>query len=53
MDGDYIKSENNYTSVEGIFICGTMKDGIDSLLNSGESGFKLGNQIFEYLKESY
>ena len=30
-----------------------MKDGIDSLLNSGESGFKLGNQIFEYLKESY
>ena len=53
MDGDYIKSENNHTSVEGIFICGTMKDGIDSLLNSGESGFKLGNQIFEYLKESY
>ena len=53
MDGDYIKSENNHTSVEGIFICGTMKYGIDSLLNSGESGFKLGNQIFEYLKESY
>lgn len=52
MDGDYIKSENNHTSVEGIFICGTMKNGIESLWDSGKNGFKVGKQIAEYLKEA-
>lgn len=51
MDGSYIKNKNNLTSVEGIFVCGTMEKGIDVLLNSGENGLKVGKQAAEYLEE--
>ena len=50
MDGDIVRSENNHTSVEGVFITGTMEGGIDLLFNSGENGFKVGKQVAEYLK---
>ena len=50
MDGDRIYSENNHTSVEGIFITGTMENGIKDLFKSGENGFKVGKQVAEYLK---
>lgn len=52
MDGDIIRNENNHTSVEGIFICGTMENGINSLFNSGENGYKVGKQVSEYLNKS-
>lgn len=51
MDGDRIYSENNKTSVEGIFITGTMEKGIKDLFKSGENGFKVGKQVSEYLKK--
>ncbi|WP_341478623.1 NAD(P)/FAD-dependent oxidoreductase [Clostridium saudiense] len=51
MDGSYIKNKNNLTSVEGIFVCGTMEKGIDVLSNSGENGLKVGKQAAEYLEE--
>ena len=51
MDGSYVKNKNNLTSVEGIFVCGTMEKGIDVLLNSGENGLKVGKQAAEYLEE--
>ena len=50
MDGDRIYSENNKTSVEGIFITGTMEKGITDLFKSGENGFKVGKQVAKYLK---
>lgn len=50
MDGDVVHNENNHTSVEGIFICGTMKNGIDSLFNSGENGFVVGQQVAQYME---
>lgn len=50
MDDNTIKNENNHTSVEGIFVCGTMESGVTSLLNSGENGYKVGKQVSEYLK---
>ena len=46
-----IYSENNHTSVEGIFITGTMEKGIKDLFKSGENGFKVGKQVSEYLKK--
>ena len=49
-DGDRVYSENNQTSVEGIFITGTMEKGIKDLFKSGENGFKVGKQVAEYLK---
>ena len=49
MDGDIIHSENNLTSVEGIFITGTMRTGIKELFNSGENGFNVAKQVSEYL----
>lgn len=57
-DNDFIRkmnitinnNENNHTSVEGIFVCGTMKNGINSLLNSGENGYEVGKQVSQYLK---
>lgn len=49
-DYNIIQNENNHTSVEGIFICGTMENGVTSLLNSGENGYKVGKQVSEYLK---
>ena len=55
-DNDFIRkmniiiNENNHTSVEGIFVCGTMKNGIESLLNSGENGYEVGKQVSKYLK---
>ena len=49
MDGEIIRSENNLTSVEGIFITGTMRTGVKELLNSGSNGFKVGKQVSEYL----
>lgn len=51
MDGNYIKNKDNHTSVEGIFISGTMEKGIDALLNSGENGIKVGKQAAKYLEE--
>lgn len=50
MDGDRIYSENNKTSVKGIFITGTMEKGITDLFKSGENGFKVGKQVAKYLK---
>ncbi len=50
MDGDIIHSENNVTSMEGVFITGTMGTGVKQLFNSGENGFKVGKQVAEYLK---
>ena len=49
MDGDMIHSENNITSVEGVFITGTMRTGVKELFNSGSNGFKVGKQVSEYL----
>ena len=49
-DGDRVYSENNQTSVEGIFLTGTMEKGIKDLFKSGEHGFKVGKQVAEYLK---
>lgn len=52
MDGDYINNKNNHTSVEGIFVCGTMEKGVNALLNSGENGLKVGRQAAQYLNQS-
>ncbi|MDO5780610.1 MAG: NAD(P)/FAD-dependent oxidoreductase, partial [Clostridium sp.] len=49
MDGEIIRSENNLTSVEGIFITGTMRTGAKELFNSGENGFNVGKQVSKYL----
>lgn len=51
-DDNLIINKNNHTSVEGIFVCGTMESGVNSLLNSGENGYKVGKQASEYLKLS-
>lgn len=51
MNDDMVHNENNHTSVEGIFVCGTMENGIESLFNSGENGFKVGQQVAEYLNK--
>lgn len=48
-DDNLIINKNNHTSVEGIFVCGTMESGVNSLLNSGENGYKVGKQVSEYL----
>lgn len=49
VDGDKIYSEDNRTSVEGVFITGTMEKGIKEIFKSGENGFKVGKQVAEYL----
>lgn len=49
MNGDVIDTNNNETSIQGVFVCGTMADGINSLFNSGESGLKLGIQVAKLL----
>ena len=44
---------NNYeTSIKGIFCCGTLIDGMKSLLTSEASGHKVGKIVSEALKES-
>ena len=48
VDGDKIYSEDNRTSVEGVFITGTMEKGIKEIFKSGENGFKVGKQVAEY-----
>ena len=50
MDGDMIHSENNLTSVERCIYNWNYETGVKELFNSGENGFKVGNQVSEYLK---
>lgn len=50
VDGDKIYSDDNRTSVEGVFITGTMEKGIKEIFKSGENGFKVGKQVAEYLR---
>lgn len=51
MSGDKIYNEDNCTSVDGIFICGTMDTGISGLFKSGESGIKVGKQVAKLILE--
>lgn len=51
MDGEMINTTNSETSVQGIFVCGTMENGIESLFNSGESGLKVGKIAADYLNK--
>lgn len=44
-----IDHNDNKLDVEGVFCCGTLANGINSLLNSGEDGIKVGKQVVSYL----
>lgn len=50
MECEKIQHKNNVTSVDGIFVCGTMADGSNEIFNSGKSGLDIGKQAVEYLK---
>lgn len=62
-DIDYFKSSNikgdrngiehndNNVGIEGIYCCGTLVNGISSLLNSGEEGLKVGKQVASLLAQ--
>lgn len=49
MEDDSICHNNNITSVDGIFICGTMANGTNDLYNSGKDGMQVGKLVSEYL----
>lgn len=44
-----IEHNDNKINVDGIFCCGTIANGITSLLSSGEEGMKVGVQVATYL----
>lgn len=49
VNNNGIEHNDNKLSIEGIFCCGTLSNGISSLLNSGEDGLKVGKQVVSFL----
>ena len=47
----FFQHNDNEISVKGIFICGTVVNGINGLLSSGEDGYIVGKKVADYIKK--